>query len=129
MLKVWRPAEVFKLSSPPYPDRGGTGSVLALGGNQADEIADVLETLDLAGAEADTEALLGCGDDVEVVEAVPVGYVLGGRAFADGQLRVLEDLAADLLQLGENLVVRGGRHSLILMWHSGSLKCCRSSRQ
>ena len=47
-----------------------------LAGDQAHQIADIVEAVHLAGAEFDAETLLDRDDDLDLLEGIPIGHVL-----------------------------------------------------
>src|ERR1051325_11396069 len=69
-----------------------------LDADEGDELADVLELLDLGRRELDAECLLGRDDDVDVVEGCPFGDVGGAGLGAQLDRQVVEDVEEDLGQ-------------------------------
>src|SRR5436305_620853 len=78
--------------------------------NQVGEVADGLHGLEFGGLELDAEARFDGDDQVDVVEGVPLGNIVGGEAGAEDDAVVVEQVVED----GGELLVD------VLLLHSAS---------
>ena len=72
-------------------------SLTAFGVDAANQIPDVLETLDFSVSETDLESAFDCYHQANVTEAVPLFDILGRRGNGDRKLIKLENVHHDIV--------------------------------